>query len=215
MQIKHIKLYHFPNSRSARVKWLLHELIGDGFEVKEMALFEGEHYQPDALARNPNHGVPVLELTLEDDSLFTMIESGAMVSLLADIYPERQLAPAVGAFSTARADYLQMLHFGASWVDMMLWQLRLHTDLLPETERDDHTIARYKTKFADEVEPQLAMRLAEGGYISGDRFTAADCVMGQNVRWARVYQLCSDEVFTAYLRRLAERPAYQSAFDEK
>lgn len=215
MNIKHLRLYHFHRSRSSRVKWLLHELVGDAFEVIEMALFEGEQYQADALARNPNHGVPVLDITLEDDSVFTMIESGAMVSLLADVFPEKGLAPAPSPFSPARADYLQMLHFGASWVDMMLWQLRLQTDLLPDAERDEHSVNRYKSKFVDEVEPQLANRFAKNGFISGDSFTAADCIMGHNVRWARVYQLCSDDVFTDYLSRLEERPAYRTAFEDK
>lgn len=50
-----------------------------------------------------------------------MLESGAMVSLLADLFPEKGLAPVADVFSLARADYLQMLHYGTSWVDMMLW----------------------------------------------------------------------------------------------
>ena len=33
MHIDRLKLYHYPASRSARVKWMLHEVVGDGFEV--------------------------------------------------------------------------------------------------------------------------------------------------------------------------------------
>lgn len=215
MEIRRVKLYHFPMSRSARVKWLLHELFEDDFDVELMALYEGQQYQAESLKRNPNHAVPVLELSLSDGEVFTMLESGAMIALLADLYPSKSLAPEPGIFSPARADYLQMLHFGSTQVDMILWQLRLHRDLFGPTDRDDRTIDRYMDKFAKEIEPQLTTRLATGGYICGENFTAADCIMGQNVMWARMYQLCSDEVFSGYLDRLSARPAYQAAFSDR
>lgn len=215
MNIQHIKLYHFPMSRSARVKWLLHELLDDAFEVEAMALYEGEQYQPDSLLRNPNHAVPVLEITQDDGSLFTMIESGAMISLLADVYPEKALAPAPLPYTEARADYLQMLHFGSSWMDMMLWQIRLHNDLFGEPDRDQRTITRYKEKFVTEVEPQLLSRLNNSEYICGDQFTAADCVIGHNTGWAKMYGLCADSCFKDYLSRLATRPAYIAAFADR
>jgi hypothetical protein len=34
MNFTRLKLYHFPASRSARVKWLLHELLEDDFDVE-------------------------------------------------------------------------------------------------------------------------------------------------------------------------------------
>jgi glutathione S-transferase len=215
MNIERIKLYHFPMSRSVRIKWLLLELIGNNFDLEQLALYEGQQYQDQYLQRNPNHAVPVLDFTLDDGSVFSMIESGAMVSLLADLYPEKHLAPAAKPFSTARADYLQMLHFASSWMDMMLWQLRLHIDLFTEAERDERTIARYKDKISKEVEPQLTQRLASGNYICGEQFSAVDCVVGHNILWAKMYGLCTDPVFAQYLRKLAERPAYQAAFADR
>ena len=215
MEISRIKLYHFPMSRSARVKWLLHELLGEDFEVQNIALYEGEQYSEENLARYPNHAVPVLEITLANDELVTMIESGAMISLLADVYPEKQLAPPAQPFSAARADYLQMLHFGSSWMDMMLWQLRLHRDIFPEEQRDQRTIDRYLEKFAQEVEPALKARLDQSSYVCGDAFLAVDCVIGHNVGWARMYQLAQDDTFSRYLDRLSERPAHRAAFADR
>lgn len=212
VQMIRFKLYHFPMSRSARVKWLLHELLDVPFEVEVMGLYEGQQYQPAFLQRNPNHAVPVLEITQADGRMFTMIESGAMVSLLADGYPDRQLAPPPAPFSAERADYLQMLHFGASWFDMMLWQIRMNRDLLPSEARDERTIQRYMDKISTEVEPQLKARLDRGGYITGGDFSAADCIMGHNVIWARLYGLCGDASFSRYLDVLAGRPGFQAAF---
>ncbi|HEX3505311.1 MAG TPA: glutathione S-transferase family protein [Xanthobacteraceae bacterium] len=208
------KLYHCPGTRSARVKWLLHELIDDAFEVEIVALREAVQYRPGFLSKNPNHAVPVLEITSQNGSSMHMIESGAMIALLADSFPEKRLAPCPDHLSSQRADYLQMLHFGASWMDMILWQIRIHEHLLPRSDRDPITVRRYRGKFANEIEPQLRARLATTRHICGDTFSAADCVIGQNVRWARAYRLCLDDVFTQYLSRLSERPAYVRAFSD-
>jgi len=142
-----------------------------------------------------------------------MLESGAMIAFLADLFPEKGLAPAPDVFSLERADYLQMLHFGTSSMDMMLWQIRIHTHLLGD-DSDDKTIRRYRNKFAQEVEPQLMARLGKHNHICGARFNAVDCVMGQNISWARAYGLCQDAVFSDYMRRMSERPAFVKAFSD-
>jgi glutathione S-transferase len=136
-----------------------------------------------------------------------------MIAFLADLFPEKGLAPAPGVFSVERADYLQMLHFGTSSMDMMLWQIRIHTHLLG-SDSDDKTIRRYRDKFAREVEPQLMARLGKQDYICGARFSAVDCVMGQNISWAQAYGLCQDAVFSDYMLRMSERPAFVKAFSD-
>lgn len=212
MHTPRFKLFHYPATRSARVKWILHEVLDDDFEVETVDLYRGTQYRPEYLARNPNHNVPTLEVTFPDGSSFNMVESGAMVAWLADAFPERRLAPPADSLSQERADYLQMLHFGASWMDMMLWQIRAHEHLLPEDERDPRTSHRYRSKMANEVEPQLKRRLERSGFICGADFTAADCVIGHNVTWARAYGMCRDEVFRSYLSRVSKRPAFVKAF---
>jgi glutathione S-transferase len=211
MSTPRFKLYHFPATRSARVKWMLHEVLGDDFEVEVVQLYEGAQFAPEYAAKNPNHSVPTLRIDFPDGSAMHMIESVAMVAFLADAFPAQRLAPPPGA-SPARADYLQMLHFGGTTMDMMLWQVRIHEHLLPLSEQDAQAVARYRKKFAAEVEPQLAARLGAGGFTCGAEFSAADCVIGHNVAWARGYGLCRDDVFRAYLSRLSKRPAFAAAF---
>jgi glutathione S-transferase len=209
--IRALKLYHYPATRSARVKWILHETVGDGFETVATDLYAGVQYSEAFMAKNPNHNVPVLDIEFIDGSHMTMLESAAMVAFLADAYPEQKLAPAPGP-TRERADYLQMLQFGAVSIDMMLWQIRIHEHVLPRAERDERTATRYRQKFITEIEPQLAARLQTGGYICGETFTAADCVIGHDVTWARGYGLCQDELFRAYLSRISKRPAFRAAF---
>jgi glutathione S-transferase len=210
MKIAGFRLYHAPASRSVRVKWALHEAVGDAFEVEKIALYEGAQYSPEFTALNPNHCVPVLEIRWDDGLSQVMIESAAMVAFLADAYPEKGLAPPPGA-SRERADYLQMIAFGSISMDMMLAQVRIHEHLLPQSERDPRMVDRYREKFAREVEPQLARRLESTPYVCGDRFTAADCIIGYNVFWARGYGLCRDEPFRRYLKSLRARPAFAAA----
>lgn len=213
MKIGRLKLYHYPATRSARVKWLLHELLEDDFDVEVVQLYEGAQYSDEYRKKNPNHNVPTLEITLDNGETKIMLESGAMVSLLADLFPEKGLAPASDTFSEARMDYLQILHYGTSWIDMMLWQIRIHTHMLGP-DSDEKTIVRYNSKFTEEVEPQLISRLDKTDYICGDTFSAVDCVMGQNVLWARAYGLCQPPQFTDYIGRLSQRPAFGKAYSD-
>jgi len=174
-------------------------------------LYDGVQYSADYVAKNPNHNVPALEITLDNGERRMMLESGAMVSLLADLFPTKGLAPPADVFSLARVDYLQMLHFGTSWMDMMLWQIRIHTHVLGK-EGDARTVARYNHKFTEEVEPQLISRLDKTDYVCGNTFSAVDCVMGQNVLWAKAYGLCQGQWFSDYVSRLSQRAAFAKAY---
>lgn len=205
------KLYHFPATRSARARWALHETVGDGFEIEKVQLYRGAQYHDDYVQKNPNHNVPMLEVSMEDGSVHRMLESVAMVEWLVDAFPQKQLAPPP-ALSLERADYLQMLHFGGTWMDMMLWQIRIHEHVLPSEQSDPRTIDRYRTKFVEEVEPQLKKRLRTAPYICGEKFCGADIVIGHNVTWARGYRLCQDTIFRDYLSRISKRPAFVKAF---
>jgi glutathione S-transferase len=208
------QLFHDAALRSARVKWLLHELFDDAFSVRYVDTYGAEQYGAEFLSINPNHAIPVLEIAFENGSTLNMIESAAMISLLADAYPDKKLAPPPGELSPARADYLQMLHFGAT-MDAMLWQVRLHRHLLPVHERVPRVAERYSHKFFREVVPQLMTRLSQNAYACGDSFSAVDCILTHVVMWARAYGLCEGDVFSHYLARVTERPAFQKAFADR
>lgn len=209
--IQHLKLYHAPASRSTRVKWLLHEVLDDDFEVQRVDLAGAAQYAPEFLRLNPNHAVPVLAITWADGSVQWQTESAAIVTFLADAFPLAALAPPAGP-SPQRADYLQLLHFISAAVDMMLFQIRMHEHVLPASEQDIRTIARYRSKFLHEVEPQLRQRLTRAPFACGEQFSAADCMLGHTVFWARGYGLCQDEAFAGYVSRLSRRPAFAKAF---
>ena len=213
MQINKFILHHYPATRSVRVRWILQETVGDKFEVRRVELYEGAQYNSDYLIFNPNHSVPMLEIHWEDGSVQHMLESVAMVEWLADQYPEKELCPRPEN-GARRADYLQTMHFAGTWLDMMLWQIRIHTHILPSDEIDQKTLDRYRGKFIDDGEPQILARLNKHKYILGDQFSAADCIMGHIVFWAKAYDLCRDERFDAYVATLMQRDSLAKSLDD-
>ena len=52
-----LTLYHSPQSRSIRPRWLLEE-IGAPYEVQTLSLADGDQKKPDYLKLNPNGAVP-------------------------------------------------------------------------------------------------------------------------------------------------------------
>ena len=89
MRVSDIELYHYPATRSARVKWLLHELVGDEFKVNRIDLYSLEAFSPDYLRLNPNHNVPLIWFRMGDGEPVTAVESGAILTLLADARDDR------------------------------------------------------------------------------------------------------------------------------
>ncbi|RWR03598.1 glutathione S-transferase [[Pantoea] beijingensis] len=207
-----LKLFHYQGVRSSRVKWLLHELFDDNFELELVDLYKAEQYAAPFVDINPNHAVPLLQVTLPNGDPFNVIESGAITTFLADSFSEKNLAPAAG-FSPERAEYLQMIFFACATFDMALWQIRVHTHVLRNSEKDERVAQRYREKIVQEIEPQLLQRLEKQPFICGE-FSAADCVMGHCVMWAQAYGLCTDVVFAKYVERLSQRIAFQKAYSD-
>ena len=86
--------------------------------------------------------MPTLEITLANGDSMNMIESGAMIALLADMFPEKHLSPPIDDLSLKRAErYLQMLHFGSSWMDMTLWEIRYPRTCSSREETDQNHLA--------------------------------------------------------------------------
>lgn len=207
--ISNLTLYHYPLSRSARVKWLLHEMLGTDFQTVRVALRKGEQYSPEFLQKNPSHGVPVLDVEYNDGSAQTITESMAILTWLGDL--DGRFAPALSDHR-ARGEYLQLMALGGSWMDQMLWNIRLHETILPKSARNEAFAQFNRDKIENEIAPQLKGRLEQTDFIAGDSFTAADCMTGQNLNWARAYGLCNDPVFKSYMGRMKTRPAFQLAF---
>ena len=86
----------------------------------------------------------------------------------------------------------------------------------PEDKRNQPLVDSMLRKFSI-CAKVLSQHLSDKQYICGDKFTAADCVVGFNVWWASVVQdraLLEDYPgLRDYLERLKARPAFRSTFE--
>ncbi|MFB8794361.1 MAG: glutathione S-transferase family protein [Microcoleus sp.] len=82
-----MKLYHTPISFNSRRVWIALIEKNLDFELVEIHL-DGDHLEPEFVAMNPFHRIPVL---VDDD--FTVVESLAILDYLEAKYPEPAMLP--------------------------------------------------------------------------------------------------------------------------
>ena len=58
----------------------------------------------------------------------------------------------------------------------------------------------------------VAKAVAPGPFLMGDKFTAADIVIGSGLRWGTMFKLLPErKEFTDYIARFVDRPAAKRA----
>jgi glutathione S-transferase len=198
-----MKLYHAAQTRSVRPRWLLEE-IGAPYTLVRLDMSKGEHKSPEYMKIHPHGAVPALV-----DGDLTLFESAAICAYLADKFPEKHLAPAVG--TPARGLYYQWMFYTMATLEPPVIEVVLHTVMLPEAERSAAAAEAGRTKFA-QVAKVLEQALASRTFILGDQFSAADVMIGSTLGWAQMMGILSGHpVLEAYVGRLATRPAFQRA----
>jgi glutathione S-transferase len=199
-----LTLYHSPQSRSIRPRWLLEEL-GVPCEVKLVSLAAGDQKKPEYLKLNPNGTVP----TLVDGDL-VLWESAAICQYLADKYPEKRLAPPVG--TPERGKYYQWIHYAMSAIEPPAITIFMHTMQLPEAERIPALVDGSKAQLG-RVIAIVDDALAGRDWMLGSQFSAADVMIGSTLVWCQMMSLIGDQHANVpgYLARCAARPALQRA----
>ena len=188
-----LTLYHIAPSRSSIVHWMLEE-VGEPYDIHLLSMKRGENRAPDYLAINPMGKVPALK---HGDTVIT--EAAAICAYLADEFPQAKLNVPVG--DPRRGVYLKWLFFGPSCIEPAI------TDrAFPRKEEPQRGTLGYGD--FDTVVDVVANAVAHGPYLMGKQFTAADVVVGATLRWGMMFKLLPERPeFTAYMARLAERPA--------
>lgn len=190
-----LTLYHNPHSRSAMVHYMLHEL-GEPFEIVPVDLQKGEHKSPEFLKLNPMGKIPVLR---DGDAVVT--EVPAILTYLADKYPKAGLAPAIDA--PDRGAYLRWMFFYGSCIEPAA------TDHYLKRESPPSTAGWGKL---DDVLDTLSAGLAPGPWLLGERFSAADVLIGSGLGYMLPFNLIPERPeYVAYVERLEARPAHKAA----
>lgn len=201
-----IRLHHVPFSRSFRVLWLLEEL-GLSYEIASYAIRDGSLRDPAFLAISPAGRVPALEIG--DQVCF---ESGAILQVLTETYPDAGLAPPMGAPDRAR--FLEMLAYGET-IGSLLENLNLQHIFLCDPADASPVTIKLMTARLKGVLAGLDGMLADQDFLLPSGFSAADTMMGFTLFAAPYYvRLDPFAHLQAYRARLEARPAYQRARDK-
>ena len=191
-----ITLFHAPNSRSARVRWLLEEIGAD----YELAVVAREDRSSDAYrARQPFGRVPAL--ATDDGTLF---ETMALCLHLAEGHPEAGLLPPEGSFE--RALVYQWISVGLTEIEPFLGEATRAAESDPERAE----VARERVRTVVTV---VEAALDGHEFLVGDAFSVADILCGSALFSIRRAELIDDApAVTAYLARLEARPARERAY---
>jgi glutathione S-transferase len=185
-----------PGSRLTRVTWMLEEL-GQPYQI----VFAKQHTE-EMRRYNPSGKGPALV-----DGSTIVTDSAAICAYLAENHPEKGMAPQTPA---ERAHLNAWLFFAQSELEAPLWNKLKHRMMLDAAERVD--VGPWTSaEFTREIH-SLEARLGEHEFAMGDRFTAADVILGHCGQWARgaKFVIDSDRV-NAYFDRVLARPALARA----
>ena len=190
------RLYHSPNSRSARVRWLLEE-IGADYEI---TLVPREDRATDEYrARHPLGRVPAF-----DTEGGTLFETAAISLHIAENHTEADLLPPVGSYD--RALVYQWISFGLTEIEPFLGEASRAAESDPERAE----VARERVRGAVAV---LDRTLDSHEFLVADTFSLADILCGSALFPARRTGLTTDAPnVEAYLARLEARPARERAY---
>ena len=148
---------------------------------------------------NPKGYVPTLEL----DNGEILTEGPVIVQYLADLKPEKGLAPAAGTFERYRLQ---------EWLGFVNSELHKSYSPLfrPETPAETRADRLAYLKKRYEV---IEKRLADRPYLMGSAFTVADAYLFTVTNWAGhvKFDLSPFPNLRAFQQRVAARPAVQAA----
>ena len=188
--------YTNPQSRGQTVRWMLEE-IGQPYETKVLDYGSTMKQEP-YLSINPMGKVPAI---VHNGKVVT--EVAAICCYLAEAFPEAYLAP---RDDSERADYYRWIFFTAGPIEAAFSNKAAGWD--PDT--DKQRMFGYGTY--DLAINTLEKPLSGKPFIAGDRFTAADLLVGAYVNFMLRFNLLDPRpVFTDYAARMTDRDAYRRA----
>ncbi len=194
-----MKLYYKAGACSLSPHIVLRE-AGLDFELERVDLASKKTGSGgDYFGVNPKGYVPAL--ALDDGQLLT--EGPAIVQYLADLVPEKRLAPPAGTMERVRLQ---------DWLNFIATELHKGFSPLynPRAPEEWKSVAR--ELLAKRI-ALVAERLTGRDYLMGDAFTVADAYLFTVLNWAAFAKvdLSPWPVLGAYQARVAARPAVRAA----
>jgi len=190
-----ITFYTHPQSRGRLTRWMLEE-TGLPYDTR-LIEYGAKMKSPEYLAINPMGKVPALK---HGDAV-VITENAAIVMYLADLVPERKLAPPIG--SHERGSYYRWISFIAPVEYLMTAKANGGT-------LGDPTQAGY----GREEDVITTLEAAVGGheYLAGNHFTAADLFVAASLGFYMQFNLLEARpAFRQFVERHNARAAAKKA----
>ena len=196
MSDHNLVLYHSPQTRGTGILFLLEEL-GVPYELKVFDRSKGENHQPEFLAINPLGKFPTLA---HNGTVVT--EQVACYLHLADLFPEKGLAPALD--DPQRGAYVRwMAYYGSSFEPAVI-------DRALKREPGDKSTMAYGSY--EVMQKTVFDQIAKGPYLLGERPYAVDMLWGIAMNWCRQFGLIDTNAeVDDYIDRITSRPAFIKA----
>ncbi|AOG22056.1 glutathione S-transferase family protein [Acidovorax sp. RAC01] len=193
-----LTFYTHPQSRGRTARWMLEEC---GAPYDTVVLEYGTTMKaPAYLALHPMGKVPALQ---HGDVVVT--ETAAICTYLADVFPEKGLAPPAG--SPQRAAYYRWLFFSAGPLETAVTAKALN--LLAPAEQAVMVGYGSYASVMDTLEHAV---LQARPHLCGEPFTAADLYVGSHLQWGMQFGTIERRpTFEAFVQPLLQRPAYLRA----
>ena len=193
-----MRLYWAPQTRSTRAIWMLEE-AGLDYDMEVVAIRDENRKDTDDFRKaSPMGKVPALV-----DGDCAMSESAAICLYLADRYAPGKLAPALDA--PTRGKFLYWLMYTPAVVEPAMSEK--FNGVTPNRGRSGWG------DFDAMIETWEAA-LQGRDWIVGDRFTAADVMLGSSAVFMRMFDMLPESpALGAYADRCLARPAYARAME--
>jgi glutathione S-transferase len=197
-EMRMLTLYHFPQSRSGSIVWLLEE-IGAPYETKIVDIRRADGTGARDPANPHPHGkVPAL---VHDGE--TVFESSAIALYLTDLFPHARLGPRVG--ERKRGEYLSWLAYRSGVMEPAFLERRFDIK---------HVYGAMGWAPPEEVEEVLNDHLSRNKYFLGDEFSAADVMLGGGVNFMLLFKMIAETpILKDYTARITDRPAFRKMME--
>ncbi|MBP2849035.1 glutathione transferase GstA [Dickeya oryzae] len=194
-----MKLYYAPDTCSLSPHIVLRELELEFELVKVDNKSKRTSDGRDFLAVNPKGYVAALEL--EDGKILT--EGPAIVQFLADLKPERALAPPAGSWERVRLQ---------EWLNFITSEIHAGSALLFNSQLPEEVKSLLRERLFRRFD-LLEDTLSEKAFLTGAFFTVADTYLYTVLGWCKHFsiELKNWPALTAYIARINERPAVRAA----
>ena len=198
-----LKLYYVPGTCALCPHIVLHEagisFTAEKVNPKDKTTESGQDYN----TINPKGYVPAL--VMNNGQLLT--EVAVIVQYLADLVPDKKLAPLAGTLERYRLQ---------EWLNFISSEIHKGCSPLFNPKVPEETKIIFKERLAGRL--NIAAKALEGkDYLMGKTFAVADAYLYTVLRWSprMKVDLSPWPVLQAYMERIAARPAVKAAMAEE